>query len=89
MISKKKASKIVIIFILFVFLVITWLSAVVPYIGKTTPNGTWDIASWTTDTEVITWTASDTGTIELPKMTKEEASKKLQQLLSVVSVLKN
>jgi len=94
MISKKKATKVIIIFILFVFLVITWLSAIVPYLGKTTPNGTWDIDTWTlvesgisTDVLVESETV-DSGTIELPKVSKEEASKKLQETLSGLNVSK-
>ena len=54
--SKSKFSKIVIILILVVFLLITALSAIVPYIWKTnTPSGeTGDVLSG--DTAVVTGT---------------------------------
>ncbi|MEI6117723.1 MAG: hypothetical protein WCP92_00165 [bacterium] len=40
MTTKKKFTKVIIILILFVFLVITALSAIVPYIGKNTSTPT-------------------------------------------------
>ena len=54
MTTKKKFTKIIIILILFVFLVITWLSAIVPYMwGNTNTIQTGDVVSWTTVVE--TW----------------------------------
>jgi len=64
---------------------------IVPYIGKDTSTWTWDIASWDVTTEIVTWdviATGDTETAKLPEMTKEEASKKIQQMLSGVTAPK-
>lgn len=58
MASKPKFTKIVIILILVVFLLITALSAIVPYIWKTNtaPIETGDVLSG--DTAMVTWTVT-------------------------------
>lgn len=81
---KNKFVRFTIIFILVFFVAVTWLSMIVPYIGgnKNTANGTGEVDTWmivesdAADVEVETWTST------LPEMTKEEASQKIQQLLS-------
>jgi len=94
MINKKKLTKFVIIFILFVFLFITWLSAIVPYMwGNNTATGTWEMDTWTlatwaiVDSGITSSTGSDvavTGSVEPVQLTNEEASKKMEQFLSGV-----
>ena len=64
---------------------------IVPYIGKDTSGWTWNIASWDVNAEIITWdviATGDTATVKIPEMTKEEASKKIQQMLSGVTIPK-
>ncbi len=84
MATKNRFVKLTIIFILVFFVLVTWLSMIVPYIGKDSSTWTWDIASWDVTTEIVTWVVvtGDTETAKIPEITKEEASKKLQQMLS-------
>lgn len=87
MTTKKKFLKITIIFILVFFVAVTWLSMIVPYIGgNKNTQGTWDITSWAIIeswvTDTVVDTTVDTGATQLPELTKEEASKKLQETLS-------
>lgn len=95
MTSKKKLTKFIIIFILFVFLFITWLSAIVPYMwGNNNATVTWDLDTWslntwsTVESGIVSSTGSDTvitGSVDPVQLTNEEASKKMEQFLSGVN----
>ncbi|MFA6256362.1 MAG: hypothetical protein WC606_04210 [Candidatus Absconditabacterales bacterium] len=81
--AQKKLLKFFIIIILAVFLLSTGLISVLYLGGKNTTNGTGDVLSGDIiDSEVITGDTIDSGVVALPTVTKEEASKKLQQTLS-------
>ena len=90
MTTKSRFVKLTIIFILIFFVLVTGLSMIVPYIGKDSSPWTWDIVSWDVNTQIVTWTVvtGDTETPKIPEITKEEASKKIQQLLSGVTAPK-
>lgn len=80
--AKKSLLKIFIIVILGVFLLSTWLISVLYLWGnKNAANQTWDVISWAL---IESWIVETTGTVtpETPVISKEEASQKIQQLLS-------
>lgn len=84
MTTQRKVLKLFIIIILAVFLLATGLTSVMYLAGKwpTTDVATWaDSTSWIQ--AVVETAAIDTGKT-LPTMTKEEAQKQLQELLSGV-----
>lgn len=74
-------------FVLVFFVVVTWLSMIVPYIGKSkNVSGTGDII----DTGIVAESSGveqivDSWSAIFPEMTKEEAAKKIQELLSGVN----
>ncbi len=84
--AKKKALKFLIIIILAIFLLSTGLISVLYLGGKGNSNGTGEVLLWdaiesgidvSTGSETI-----DTGAAQLPEMTREEAAKQIQQILS-------
>ena len=77
-----RVRKVLIIIILAVFLLITGLTSVMYLTGDTNSS---DAQSWTVaDTGIVATTGIvDTGKV-IPTMTKEEAQKQLEQLLSGV-----
>jgi hypothetical protein len=84
MTAQRKILKFFIIIILAVFLLSTWLVSVMYLAGK---GGTTDVTSWAdalswTQTPLVEAPSIDTGKDLPPTMTKEEAAKQLQQLLS-------
>ena len=84
MTTQRKVLKLFIIIILAVFLLATGLTSVMYLAGKWSPTDvtTWaDSASWIQ--AVVETAAIDTGKV-LPTMSKEEAQKQLQELLSWV-----
>lgn len=84
MTTQRKVLKLFIIIILAVFLLATGLTSVMYLAGKggTTDVATWaDSTSWTDIPVVVETAAVDTGKV-LPTLTKEEAQKQLQELLS-------
>ncbi len=92
MAKKSGLVKFTIIFILAFFILVTWLSMIVPYIGgnkNTTDTG--DISSGTTipsgtDTVSIEsgldTSGAESGASALPPLTTDEATKTMQQYLS-------
>ncbi|MFA7298240.1 MAG: hypothetical protein WC010_01205 [Candidatus Absconditabacterales bacterium] len=90
MTSKKKGTKIVIILILFVFLLITALSAIVPYLGGNKTVGTGDVLSGNIlSGDIIAQTGTDISeSTELPKMTSGEATRRIQEMLSGITTSK-
>lgn len=82
MTKKNKFVKFTIIFILVFFVAVTGLSMIVPYIGgNKNIIGTGDAISWAIVESGMDVAVDATGT-QLPALTKEEASAKLQELLS-------
>lgn len=83
--AKKSVLKVFIIIILGVFLLSTWLISVLYLWGnKNTPTWTWDVISWVVDSWIVDESV-DSNPVELPKVTKEEASQKIQELLSGIT----
>lgn len=79
------AKKWIIIVILIVFLLITWMSVIVPYIGgdKSTNMQTWDVVD--SGAVAIVTGIVDTWSNTVPLVSKEESAKQLQQMLSGLS----
>ena len=75
MAAKKKVLKVFIILILAVFLLSTGLVSLL-YLGGKNSAGTGEVLSGVVETTV------DTETVELPTLTKEEASQQLKDSLS-------
>jgi len=91
--ARKSVLKVFIIIILAVFLLSTGLISVLYLWGKGDSTWTgdtlsWDITSWTivdswiSDTTSLDSETLDSGATELPQITREEAAKKMQELLS-------
>ena len=82
MAAQKKVLKVFIILILAIFLLSTGLISVL-YLGGKGTDGTGEVLSGAVETPVVTDTTSvDTGTVELPTLTKEQASQQLKASLS-------
>ncbi len=80
--------KFTIIFVLVFFILVTGLSMIVPYISKENPIvGTGDVDIWAVVETGIVDTIVDSG-VTLPEITKEEASKKIQEVFSGVDTSK-
>ncbi len=83
--AKKSVLKIFIIIILAVFLLSTWLISVLYLWGnKNTANQDWSL-SWAVTESWITDETTGTVANELPEVSKEEATQKIQQLLSGIT----
>lgn len=88
MTTQRKILKGLIIIILAIFLLSTWLVSVM-YLANKNTTGTWSLETWV---DLQSWTIVETGldtTVDtwkvLPTLTKEEASKELQNMLSGVN----
>ncbi len=88
MARKNRFVKFTIIFILAFFVLVTGLSMIVPYIGgNKNIQGTGDVDTGAIVESGLVDTTIDSGAA-LPEMTKEEASKKIQEAFSGVDTSK-